>query len=53
MNFYDFLGILQVPAKAVTLFKKQLARRPLELLIPHKYTLGSRFRPCKEFGACN
>jgi hypothetical protein len=41
--FYDFLGILQVSAKALTLFKKQLTSSPLELLIPHKYTVGSRF----------
>jgi hypothetical protein len=50
---YDFLRILQDSAKFVTLFKKQLTRRSLELLIPHKYTLGSQFRPCRELGACN
>jgi hypothetical protein len=51
--FYDFLRILQVSAKAVTLFKKQLTRRSLELLIPHKSTIGSRFGPCRNLGARN
>jgi hypothetical protein len=51
--FYNFIRILQVSAKSVTLFKKQLTSRSLELLIPHKSTLGSRFRPCRNLGARN
>jgi hypothetical protein len=51
--FCDFLGNLQDPAKSVTLFKKQLTSRPLELLIPHKGAPGSQKPPWKELAACN
>jgi hypothetical protein len=52
-DFYDFLGSLQDPAKSVTLFKKQLTSRPLELLKPHKGAPGSQKPPWKELAACN
>jgi hypothetical protein len=51
--FYDLLCILQDSAKSGTLFKRQLTSRSLEILIPHKYTPGSLFRPCRDLGGCN
>jgi hypothetical protein len=52
-SLYDLLRILQDSAKSGTLFKRQHTSRSLVLLIPHKYTPGSQFRPCRDLGACN